>query len=138
MTTPPRTGWPAADKTLVAAVSDRFQVFAATRFPSDLMGIVREGTPVVHIRRIGGTNADRHTDQARVVVDVIAADEDTAEDLAETIRIWLLDTRPIRGGGVLLDGASVEVAPVNANFTDPEVSQYSATYVISSRRISAM
>lgn len=138
MTTPARTGWPAVDKALVPAIRDLFGGHVATKFPGAIVEMARNGTAVVRVRRVGGSNPDRHTDQSRVVVDVIHADEDSAEALAEAIRVWLSDTRPIRGGGVLLDGAVAEVAPVNVNFPDPDVAQYSATYLVSARRVSAM
>lgn len=92
--------------------------------------------PAVLIRRLGGSD-DGHTDRARVDVDVIAETEDEAEQMSEDIRSFLVDTQPIRGAGLLLDGAKTEVGPHRVPYEDssnPERSQFTATYVIESRR----
>lgn len=141
-TQPRATGFPSVPRALVAALGERFTVYAATRFPGpgdpygDVQALIAAGTPVARVLRLGGRR-DRLTDYARVVVDVIAADEPTAEDLAEEIATWLADTRPIRAAGLLLDGADVEIAPHPLPYADPSISQFSATYVVSSRRIEA-
>lgn len=135
------TGWPSVPKVLVAAIGNMFGCYVATRFPGpgnpsgDIQSLIASGVGVVRVVRVGGSLFDRHTDQARVAVDVIHADEAQAEDLAENIRTWMVDTSPIHGAGLMLDGAAVEVAPHEVAYTDPTVSQFSATYVVSSRRM---
>lgn len=141
MSSPERTtGWPSVPKVLVDAIGERFDCYAATRFPGpdspdgDVAEIVAAGYGVVRILRLGGTR-DRVTDRATVAIDVIHAGEAQAEDLAENIATWLVDTRPIRGAGRLLDGADVDVAPHSLPYPDPSLSQFSATYVVSARRM---
>lgn len=141
---PERTvGWPSVPKVLVDAIGERFDCYTATRFPGpqspdgDVQAIVASGHGVVRITRLGGPR-DRVTDQGRIAVDVIHADEALAEDLAEEIATWLVDTRPIRGAGLMLDGATVEVSPHEVPYPDPSVSQFSAIYLTSARRIEAM
>jgi hypothetical protein len=89
--------------------------------------------PAVQVTRLGG-NDDGKTDFARMQVIVIAASEEEAETLSEDIRHFLVDTRPIRGAGLLLDGATTEVAPHRVPYADPQVSEYLAVYVVTSRR----
>lgn len=145
MTAPERTvGYPSIPKVLVAGIANRHpECYVATRFPSqadpngDVQTIVRAGGGVVRVLSLGG-DRDRVTAQQRVAVDCIAGDEATAEDLAEDVCTWLLDTRPIRvPGQKLLDGADCEVAPHEVPYADPTISQFSATYVVSTRRIEA-
>lgn len=145
MTAPARTtGFPSVPKVLVSGIADRHpECYVATRFPSaadpdgDVQTIIRAGGAVVRIVSLGG-DRDRLTARQRVAIDVIAGDEAAAEDLAENICTWLLDTRPIRvPGQQLLDGADCEVAPHEAPYADPSISQFSATYAVSTRRIEA-
>lgn len=130
MTWPDGT-WPSVPKALAAALYDAVEpAFAGTRLthPLDL--------PAVWVRRLGGVD-DGVTDRARVDVVVIHEDEEQAEQLAERIRSYLVDTSPIRGAGLLLDGATTEVAPHQVPYSDsdnPDRAQFSATYVIESRR----
>lgn len=141
MSAPPRaTGWPSAPYVLVNAIGDRWPVYAATRFPGpespdgDVQALVGRGLGVVRVLRLGGSR-DRITDTARVAVDVVHGSEGAAEDLAETIATWAVDTRPIRAAGLMLDGATVEVPPHELPYADPTVSQFSMVLVTSSRRI---
>jgi hypothetical protein len=124
-------------KVLVAALSDVFApVRVATRFPTDLQQLVESGTGVVRVIRIGGTNRDQHTDQARVAIDVVHASEGNAEDLAESIRTWLTDRgRTIWGAGAMLDKVECDLAPHEVAYTDPSVSQFSMSIVVSARRM---
>lgn len=140
---PRTTGFPSIPKTLVAGIADRFPGnYVATRFPGpsdpdgDVQTIAGGGHGVIRIVTIGGSR-DRFDAHQRVAIDVIAANEGLAEDLAESICTWLLDSRPIRGGGLMLDEATVEVAPHEAPYADPSISQFSATYVVSTRRLEA-
>lgn len=140
---PRTTGFPSVPKALVAGIADRFPGnYVATRFPGpgdadgDVQQIAAAGHGVVRVTTLGGSR-DRVTATQRVAIDVIAANEGLAEDLAEAICTWLLDTRPIRGGGLMLDGATVEVAPHEAPYADPSIAQFSASYVVSTRRLEA-
>lgn len=127
MTGPKR--WPSVPAALADALFNEVGA-GATRlnYPLDI--------PSVLVRRIGGPD-DGHTDRARVDVVVIHDDEDQAEQLAEHVRSFLVDTSPIRGAGLLLDGATTEVGPYQVPYQDsdnPERAQFLATYVIESRR----
>lgn len=138
------TGYPSVPQVLVNGIAAVFaDCYVATRFPGprdpqgDVQAITTAGGRVVRVLGLGG-NRDRFTATQRVAVDVIAIDEATAEDLAESICTWLIDTRPIRVPGFpLLDGAEVESAPASVPYTDPTICQFSATYVVSTRRIEA-
>ena len=121
--------WPSVPKALAAAFYTKFGAGSTQiSYPLEL--------PVIQVRRLGGGD-DRVTDRARVDVLVIAEDEESAEDLSEAIRSFLVDTSPIRGAGLLLDGATTEVAPhwiaYGATGFENAV-QYLATYVVESRR----
>lgn len=130
------TGWPSVPKVLVYAIGDRFDCYAATRFPSDLQQLAAGGTGVTRVVRLGGANRDQHTDQARVAIDVVHASEGQAEDLAENIRAWLTDTSTtVRAAGAMLDRLVCEVAPHEVPYADPSVSQFSMILVASSRRM---
>lgn len=118
--------WPSVQKALVAALYAQFG-YGSTRIDSF------DELPVVQVTRLGGFD-DGKTDSARIQVIVVAADEDEAETLAEDIRHYLVDTRPIRGAGLLLDGATTEVAPHRVPYPDPQVSEYLAVYVVTARR----
>lgn len=143
MSAPARTtGWPSIPKILVHGIADRFGCYVATRFPGpqnpqgDLQQIVRRGTAVVRVVRIGG-NRDDVTDYARIAVDVVEATEARAEDLAENIATWLIDDTAISTPavpGAVLDRITVEIAPHVAPYTDPTIAQFSATYVVTARR----
>lgn len=137
MTAPARTvGWPSVPKVFVDAISTQTGARVATRFPTDLQQLAESGTGVVRVIRIGGSNVDAHTDQARVAIDVVHATEGQAEDLAETIRAWLIDRdTTVRGAGAMLDRVVCEVAPHEVPYTDPSVSQFSMVLVASSRRM---
>lgn len=122
-------GWPSAPKVLAAALFEKFGS-GSTRLPYPL------DLPAVQVRRIGGTD-DGVTDRARVDVVVIHNTEDEAETLAEQIRQFLVNTCPIRGAGLLLDGATTEVAPYEAPYPDssnPTRARFDAVYVVTSRR----
>lgn len=128
MTWPDGT-WPSVPKALAAALYEQFGS-GSTRLPHPLE------LPAIQVRRIGGQD-DGFTDRARVDVVVIADDEEEAEQLAEHIRSFLVDTSPIRGAGLLLDGAKTEVAPYQVPYGDssnPDRAQFLATYVVDSRR----
>lgn len=121
--------WPSAPVALADALYNEVGA-GSTRLTHPLV------TPAVQVRRIGGQD-DGLTDRARVDVLVIADDEDEAEQLAERIRSFLVDKSPIRGAGLLLDGATTEVGPYPVPWVDsehPDRSAYLATYVVSSRR----
>jgi hypothetical protein len=138
------TGYASIPKVLVAGLGDRYAgAYVATRFPSaadpngDVQTITGAGGSVIRVMSLGG-DRDRINARQRVAVDVIARDEAAAEDLAEDICTWLLDTRPIRvPGQQLLDAAECEIAPHELPYADPTISQFSATYVVSTRRIEA-
>jgi hypothetical protein len=134
-------GWPPVSTALVAALGVLLpEAWVATRFPAhqpSVQDLLAKGTTVVRVIRNGGTR-DRDDDHARIGVDVIAPDEDTAENTAEAIATWMVDTRPIRGAGFLLDGADTEVAPHPVPYPDPEAAQFAAFYVVHSRRIDAV
>lgn len=129
MTAPTRKTWPSTPVALADALYTEFGS-GSTRltWPLEL--------PAVLVSRLGGAD-DGLTDRSRVDVVVIAATEADAEALAEGIRSFLVDTSPIRGAGLLLDGATTEVAPHRVPYgdsQDPEITQYLATYVVESRR----
>lgn len=124
-----RKTWPSVPVALADALYEEFGA-GSTRLTHPLE------FPAVMVRRIGGLD-DGFVDRARVDVVVIDSTEESAETLAEGIRSFLLDTRPIRGAGLLLDGATTEVAPYRVPYGDsqnPDISEYLATYVIESRR----
>jgi hypothetical protein len=121
-----RSTWPSVPVVLADALYTEFG-YGSTRLPSPMV------LPAVQVIRIGGYN-DRITDYARVNIVVATATEDDAEHLSEQIRSWLIDTRPIKGAGRLLDGATTEVAPHWIPFADEQFTEYVATYVITSRR----
>lgn len=128
MTWPDGT-WPSAPKALADALFREFGS-GSTRLTHPLE------LPAVQVRRLGGVD-DGVTDRARVDVVVIDEDEEKAELLAERIRSYLVDSSPIRGAGLLLDGAKTEVAPHQVPYTDsenPDRAQFLATYVVDSRR----
>lgn len=121
--------WPSVPKVLADALYTEFGA-GSTRLTYPLE------VPAVQVRRLGGQD-DGHTDRARVDVIVIADDEEATEVLSESIRAFLVDTSPIRGAGLLLDGASTEVAPHLVPWPDsenPDRCQYQATYVVETRR----
>jgi hypothetical protein len=143
VTSPRTTGFPSIPRALVGALGDKFPGnYVATRFPGpddpdgDVQTIVAAGNGVVRVTTLGGSR-DKHNATQRVAIDVIEADEGRAEDLAESICTYLLDTRPIRGGGLMLDGADVEVAPHEVPYADPSIAQFSATYAVQTRRLEA-
>lgn len=124
-----RKTWPSVPVALAEALFAEFDT-GTTRLTHPLE------TPAVLVVRLGGQD-DGVTDRARVDVVVIADTEDETEALAEGIRSFLVDTSPIRGAGLLLDGAKTEVAPHRVPYEDssnPERTQYLATYVVDSRR----
>ena len=136
-------GFPSVPLVLINAIADlKPNAYVASRFPGpgdqqgDVQAIVAAGGVVVRVLGVGGSR-DRITANQRVAVDVIAATEAAAEDTAEDIATFLLDTRPIRGGGFMVDAAEVESAPTQGAYPDPAISQFSATYVVSTRRIEA-
>lgn len=118
--------WPSAQVAIAGALYDKFEV-GSTQLPGDF------ALPAVLVTRLGGRD-DGKTDSARIQVIVIGETEESTETLAEDIRHFLVDTRPIRGAGLLLDGATTEVAPHRVPYPDPQVSEYLAVYVVTSRR----
>jgi hypothetical protein len=124
-----RKTWPSVPKALADALYTEVGA-GSTRLTHPLE------VPAVQVRRIGGGD-DGFTDSSRVDVLVIADDEESAEQLAEQVRSFLVDKSPIRGAGLLLDGATTEVAPYQVPWTDsehPERTAFLATYVATSRR----
>jgi hypothetical protein len=138
------TGFPSVPLVLIHVIADRWpNAYVATRFPGpdsaqgDVQGVIKSGGVVVRVLGLGG-NRDRFNASQRVAIDVIAASEGEAEDLAEDIATFLIDTRPIRATGIgMVDGAEIESAPAEASYADPTITQFSATYVVQTRRIEA-
>lgn len=132
-------GWPSSPKVLVHAIAGEFGCYASTRFPGpeepfgDVEKLAKSGTAVVRVVRLGG-DRNKTDDHARVAVDVIADGEGPAEDLAESIATWAVDTSPIRAIGLMIDRAVVEVPPHEVPYADPTVTQFSMVLVTTSRR----
>lgn len=121
--------WPSVPVALAHAFYDEFGTGTTQlAYPLEL--------PTIWVSREGGAD-DGTTDFARVRVVVIASNESEAEGLSEAIRTYLVTTRPIKGGGRVLDKATTEIGPARvpyADSDDPNITQYNATYVVTSRR----
>ena len=136
-------GYPPVPVVLIAVIADRHpNAYVATRFPGpsdaqgDVQTIIAAGGVVIRVLGLGG-DRDRVTAHQRIAIDVIAGSEPEADDVSEDIATFLLDTRPLRGAGYMVDGVDVESAPAEVPYADPAITQYSATYVVSTRRIEA-
>lgn len=123
--------WPDAHEILRLCLDDLGPVrIVGPRTPLNFLG---GGLPVYAVRRIGGANADKISDSARVNIDVFAATYEDSRDHAEAIRQRLL-SRPQFTAEGRIDKAEVEIAPIEIPYPAEDVFVHSAVYRLSLRR----
>jgi hypothetical protein len=103
--------------------------------------VTRTGTdlasnlPQIRATRIGGADADRITDVARMAVVVYAATIAEAKTLAEEIRQRVIAGRIKTESGGVIDRGRTETGPAEIGTDDPDqVRAMSAIYRVSLRR----
>lgn len=96
--------------------------------PNDLASTL----PFVRVGRVGG-NDDRRSDFARIDVDVYAASEVAAYQLAEALRQALISGY-VRTPLGMIDRATTETAPTQVPYDNPAVWHVMATYRVATRR----
>lgn len=130
MTAPTRR-FPDVQRALVAILAPLVGGRAGTETPGDL----ESKMPFIRVLRTGGPS-DHIYDYATVDVDVYASTYTQAEPLAEQVR-QLLTGPPLRTDAIVIDRISCESAPVELPWA-PGVRRFGATYVVVSRRYTAI
>lgn len=118
---------PDVEVALTAWLETTFSVRACTSLPMDLEQIL----PVVQVQRGGGAT-ELFSDHPRVFVDVYAADEDSASDLALRVQEALMYLRgPV--GGAVVRHVRCDAGPSERPYDNPAVHRRGATYTASLR-----
>lgn len=89
--------------------------------------------PLIVVRRVGGFD-NGITDVARIRVQTFGSSHSTASALAEACRQLILASPATHVGGVNIDRAIVESAPVYVDYGQPPLQRYIATYRLEVRR----
>ncbi len=124
--------FPNVKAAVVALLTDLVE--ADTETPSDLV----DRLPFARVTGRGGVESDVHTARSIVDVDVFAASEKDADDLAELVRQRFLSLPrvvPVAAGLVLLDRGETVTAPQIVPWSSSlNVRRSVGTYAVSMRR----
>jgi len=92
-----------------------------------------DGRETVHVQDAGGTEQSIFRND-RIMIDVYATGRTAAKDLAEAVKVLLVDKPHDTSGGVI-DNISVEVVPTMEQYPSDVVSKFNAIYRAESRPI---
>lgn len=119
--------------TSFADVEDVVMALLASAGPTVLATPTTITAPLIVVRRVGGFD-NGITDVARIRVQTFGGSHATASALAETCRQLILASPATRVGGVSIDLAVAENAPVYVDYGQPPLQRYIATYRLEMRR----